>query len=439
MADEEVDEVVEEVKPLPKIKIVLNDGKDEIDSATLKVQVRFDEQVISNRPTHLLFVEQTQELASWHDSDFQGRRYLHDIKDGPFYLRNFKHGVHKLRVVVLSIQNEEDLKNLFNIYFSKANMRYDQPISLDTADAFDSFVWDICFRISESIKVIDTVKVEYSIPKDVFAQKPETPFHKFIWWYVNLFFSNKLLVDDCQFKRRAVIGIPKLPFALFVGLLMIVIMIFVFLFFSIYPVMAYGFVFLVGWRPRRLVDIYKETFEYDLSIPKIRRYDQKLLWLSSNDSKDGKAKFMPFPIVSLLMVLFCGSIGYMFFSGLMAGSYDSDIGEYVSAVVMVVLPSCLILVWLKSVFFPNLVIWNELKQVISGEKIVDNLLEKRNQEVERREREYSEFLRHLALHPDQRKELKVPVFATSFSDRQVKRFRLLKEAKKARACKPYEK
>ena len=86
--------------------------------------------------------------------------------------------------------------------------------------------------------------VEFYVPEELFAEKPKTFFQKLIWRWANWLHSGAP-VDQCEYRKRKIIAVPKLV----IGIIYMLWKFFIVLGGSVYFSIVSGFLFFIGFRP----------------------------------------------------------------------------------------------------------------------------------------------------------------------------------------------
>ncbi len=84
------------------MEVLLNYGKDEMDSATIPIQWFFSEETARKKPTHLLIVEQDKEESKEYNNVSLGSRYFCRVEEGIKFIRLFRPGYHRILVLAFS-------------------------------------------------------------------------------------------------------------------------------------------------------------------------------------------------------------------------------------------------------------------------------------------------------------------------------------------------
>jgi hypothetical protein len=249
------------------MEILLNGGKNEIQNSIIPVQWLFSDEVINENPTHLLFIEQTEDEAdpkrdftpSTTKSDVMGNRFLCKIEKGMEYLEIFSPGRHKLTVLALSLRSEKVL----SLVFKRKSLRlYEHPLHQPSfKKGGDLYLGTDVY----SVMILAKTEMEFEVPQELFIQRPKTGFKKWLWEYIDSHFDFKSR-NPCQYKKRLILGF--IPFILF-SLVKFVIkdlvcgtVIFILKLLRVVWGLIWGFVFLFwGYRPIPVLENIKYCFK----------------------------------------------------------------------------------------------------------------------------------------------------------------------------------
>lgn len=202
--------VVEKVVEKPQdLTIILNGGGLEMQGATIPVRWHFSREMALQGPTHILLVDLTEAEAKENIS-FGGRRYLVEVEKAAKFLQIFKSGKHimvalafrSLSAAAYFLVKEEEDKGL-----------YEAPIyiSLSRDNSLDSDC--------HSKKILASTVIDFTVPSELFAKKPETKMAKLFFNYL-YWPTRPKPTDECQVRKFAIFyALPKLPFFLLINLL----------------------------------------------------------------------------------------------------------------------------------------------------------------------------------------------------------------------------
>ncbi|PCI19210.1 hypothetical protein COB64_04175, partial [Candidatus Wolfebacteria bacterium] len=188
------------------VKIVLNGGKQEMDSATIPIQWFFGDEVIDKKPAYILIIEQDEREIRCDDpedpiplSARRGRRYFVKVEQAVHFLQVFSPGKHRIACLVLNKRYRDKKRR-------KEFLMKDDP--------FD-FTWNISWEdinkaeqenVSENKQhlpagFISVKTIEIEVPEELFAKKSETAFGKALYSWINRWFET-IPRDQCQYRAR---------------------------------------------------------------------------------------------------------------------------------------------------------------------------------------------------------------------------------------------
>ena len=283
----------------PEFKVVFNGGKEEMDSATIPVQIGLGEELLAKNPTHILLIEQCLEKSDKVDRDYwrndrdYGRRQLFRIADGLQFLQFLRAGKHRLGVLVFSFR-DDDQEYIKGLLERDRNGRFYQCISWQGLEFYR--LYDLPRR-SVASKL-----VEVEVPEALFAKEPETKFSKLVWHYVNWLHSEPPR-DECQYRRRKILSIPKVLAVPCYLLYLLFTEVIAKLFRSLLIIFGCAAFFMAGWRT---ISIRREVWNvlrgrdgwlkaYWRVHPEIR-----LLWSKSGYPYE-KRQYLPFSPIGFLV------------------------------------------------------------------------------------------------------------------------------------------
>ncbi|MDP3800332.1 MAG: hypothetical protein Q8Q90_02805 [bacterium] len=387
------------------MEVVLNGGKEEMNSATIPVQWVFSDETIAKAPKYLLFFEQTQSEASSHQAADYGRRYLCKVSAGVKFIPVFRPGYHRMAVLALA-GSEESLDSAIK--------------SLLNRDRTDNYSRSISWtHLEEGLipseleyTVVAATVVEFRVPEELFAEKPRTRFRNAVWSWVNLWMDG-LPKDECDYRKRKIFAFTLQPIIFFIGATLYA----SFVFFG--SLVAFFF----GYKPQ---NIFKETWlALKLQRPELNilQYNSYRVWEENHHGYT--IKQMPVTGVELAIFLLFGL-------GIWAIDFSVDWWKML-AVASAFVAICLsvIVIWMK-----RLPVSPEKK------KEEEEVLRQRRLERERlAEERYQLWLArnfNLSLKPSEVDLHNLPLPLT-MGGRVVQNFKVGFWALKARVCKPYSK
>ncbi len=211
--------------------VVLNGGREEMDSATIPVQWVFSDETISETPTHLLFFEQDEsEAGNYHAAD-RGRRYVCKVSDGVKFIPVFRPGYHRMAVLALAGRFvPQGIERLLS------RSMYEYATSISWRDLEESVIPE-----SLSDVVVAATVMEFRVPDELFAEKPRTRFGEAVWKWVNLW-EKKPPRDECDYRARKIFAFTLKPIFFLIGAVA----------YALYVLLASVTVFFFGFRPKNI-------------------------------------------------------------------------------------------------------------------------------------------------------------------------------------------
>ncbi len=314
------------------LSLVLNGGKDEIDSATVPVKWIFEQEFFkSHRPTHLLFVEQTAKELNSHDSANNGRRYIVAVDNIIEFVEMFSSGKHRLTVFAFRKMDEaEATEKYLKRYLALEGKHYARPIydqKTNEGRHLDSY----CSA---------STSVEFIIPKELFAQKPKSFAGKAFWKYLNWPLRNEP-IDQCKTRLKVMIGVPKL----LVYLPWQIVKLAFFTLYTVYMMVAPTVVWFFGYCPQKpsliwgtVKAVWKNVNATTMNVlQNVNWGDQKYrYWYWTHDSYEKRGVerlFSPFEIALSVVCL----VGLFSYTGQMFSEMKQVIGFFVLSVPVTIL------------------------------------------------------------------------------------------------------
>ena len=237
---EKVDEV-QEVQEAQDLTIVLNGGGLEMKGATIPVKWYFSKDLALKAPTHILLVDLT-EVEARENISVTGRRYLVEVEKAAKFFQVFKSGKH----IMLAIAFKKlSAAAHFLVKSEESKSFYAQPIYISATTNHETFNSDY----NRSGMILASTKVEFTVPQELFAKKPETKMAKLFFNY--LYWPNTPRPrDECQVRKLAIFyGLPKLPFFLLINLL-----------YAVYLPLASLIILFSGYQSISLSEIFRRIF-----------------------------------------------------------------------------------------------------------------------------------------------------------------------------------
>lgn len=150
--------------------VVLNGGKDVLESATIPVQWFFSREVAEQAPTHILIIDYAGDefKTDRERSCDHGIRYVVKVTDTVKFLQMFRPGIHHLCFVAFK-PNEGKEKKIGQYFLTKDGYCYDTSVTVDDA----GFI-----RLRDNRYVTSgnmaTAYAKIDIPDGFFAKIPES-------------------------------------------------------------------------------------------------------------------------------------------------------------------------------------------------------------------------------------------------------------------------
>lgn len=284
----------------PKVKLVLNRGQEELESATIAVQWFLSEEAIAEKPTHILIIDQTEaqfELAWYHginrcNRNNNGRRYVSELTDAVKFLTLYSTGIHHISAYVFAAEDSYHASR----WAARMHEAFERDIIPEALELDGHYV--------HAAIIID-------VPKELFVQRPQSGWARTKYDYVNSFFAEGP-VDECAFEKRQYFAFTLGIFFKAIQLTLnaawsIIVRLYRFTGASYVLVCALTVLFF-GYRPkpirRELKMAWQGHRDWDESM---KQFKQKRLW-SEEKTKEhpfGEQKFMPIApseAVTLLLV-----------------------------------------------------------------------------------------------------------------------------------------
>jgi len=208
------------LKPQSSVKVGLNGGKQTLDDATIPFTIGFDGAVAQRQPTHVLVID----IPHGRYKDF---RFSDIENDEDLHLDNYrwaKIGERKLYEVnkIDFIQFHSPGKhNLIFIFFKDPDKDLKKSI-LQKASLRNEYENGIYLPNIQGCVVRGQVaycEELVEIPKQFFSIIPRTGFKKALWTWANRWFLTDP-VDQCEFRKRAIMAFTLQPICWFMGFIL---------------------------------------------------------------------------------------------------------------------------------------------------------------------------------------------------------------------------
>ena len=398
------------------IEVILNGGKEEMNSATIPIEWWFSKEVIDREPKYILIFEQSKEEKErdFGKNDSYGRRYICKVSDAIKFLQIFSPGYHRVMVVVLGGSSAEyDAKH----YLGHNDYDYYRT-SINWENAKDN-------TLKNMRSIMGSTVEEFEVPEELFGKKPKTKLGKLMWKWANLWFK-KNPRDECEYRKRKIVAFtiqPPLTILWWLikygigGILN-----------ALYVLLASLVILFVGFRPKPILKemwqafIFQRDAEWD-----VKRFED---WQTERDTayrlwsrketkdKDDKLKYeyKYMPITPLYVALGLSIIGCLI--------YVVSINVLSLAALLVIIVTTTVLVYL------SILTYKKVKSAISTEA--------KRKEENRRKRFKDWLLKNFELSnkTDEIYFDRLPTPLT-FRQRAIQKFRVSFWTLKAKVCKPY--
>lgn len=201
---------VAENKVATGLRVVLNGGKTEMDSATIPIQWFLSPELAEMRPTHILIVDRTETEVAIDMQNLgiqRGRRYTVKITDRVDFIQIFAPGRHRLTFVAIVDNEKSDSvsREMRKWLFEKGSSSFDNYLNTEN---------DGAAAIRQGFNCMVAVsEVDVEIPEGLFATIGESRFAKWRYDWANCWYERKTPRDDCDYRKRQLLIPPKLLLA----------------------------------------------------------------------------------------------------------------------------------------------------------------------------------------------------------------------------------
>jgi hypothetical protein len=208
------------LKPQSLMKVVLNGGKQMLDDATIPFTIGLNDALASKQPTHVLVVdiphsqykgfslstEQDDESPLMLDNEKWrrlGERRLYELNKIDF-IQFHSPGKHNLIFILLKDPSKDMKKRIFQ----KASLR----------NSYDNGIYLSQIQNGGIEKQVAYCEELVEIPDAFFSLIPQSGFKRGWWEWVNRWFLTDP-VDQCEFRKRAILALTIQPICWFFGFL----------------------------------------------------------------------------------------------------------------------------------------------------------------------------------------------------------------------------
>ena len=182
------------------LRVVLNGGGHQMESATIPMQWYVSERVAQKGPTHILVVDRGEGeiTARSRDTGIFRHRYICSISDRVMFLQLFSSGRHNITVHVLDLGNEPELqRRRIDALLRRELEGYQIAVPVDSHQVQGLFGYP-----HESwLTIVATSVLEIEVPAELFAHKPQSRLGGYFWKWVNLTHSEPPR-DECKYRAR---------------------------------------------------------------------------------------------------------------------------------------------------------------------------------------------------------------------------------------------
>ena len=240
------------------MKVVINGGSITMESATVGVQCFFSEEVIKQKPTHILIIELDENEMGDKDEFNKaraGRRYVVPVTKVVEFIQFHSPGKHRFSFLAFGCGAKEmegflkrnnsghSIAYTYGIYWKEEEEKEAEGKVLKSPDCLNLMAYCIA---------------EVEVPEGLFAKKPKSWFGQALWWWSNVFFVTKP-VDECDYRKRVIFSLTVQPFIVLVeGVILGILSTIA----SALLILKRVTVFYFGWRPKSLFTGFKEVWNW---------------------------------------------------------------------------------------------------------------------------------------------------------------------------------
>ena len=404
--------------PNPDIKLVLNGGQEILDSATVPVEWHFSKELIAKKPQYIVVCDHEYDLDGLckATNTCYGYRYDFAVKDLVGYIQMHKAGRHHFVAVVFCGDEDRAKKSVRNFLKKSSSSVYEVSISYNEVE--ERTFWN------------DTAvtAVEFEVPAELFAKKPETAFSRFVWSWANRWKDSEP-VDQCEYRKRKIRAFTLQPPLFLIGRLIAGI------FETLYTLIGAFLLLFIGYRP---IPIWKNvwyawsdpTGKFKGNLFMSEGYKRWRAWEIKDNWAETPTKNIPVWAVPAFAIFEIGAVIFLFW--LISSISSMNLLSIFVAIGIVILIGLAILAISTYVSRRKSEEWER--------KLKEKAARAEKAECERetaRENAYLAFLRMNAALD--RVPNRVDVRSVMRKVGTVTRFQLGFWALKARACRPYAK
>lgn len=283
-----------------ELKVVINGGSLEMESATVPIQFHLSEELIRLQPTHILMIDVQRKRSdgSWFtELDDTCERELFDLRKGVNFVQFNSPGERELLFVPLKLTEKEEKAFIGRVFAPHSRNLYKFNLNLGML-SHDlralSELW------TDQVIGAKPHKMTIQIPEEFFYVKPKKGFAKLNWNWVNWLYDIPPR-DECAYRKRMLMAYSIQPFVwLVVKLCSILYRVGT----SLWLLSARATVWFFGFRPTHLFAGLKLIWqgrknEADLSI----LYCSGTQYASIHGSGTGYKLLTPIELVSLILFM----------------------------------------------------------------------------------------------------------------------------------------
>ena len=223
------------------MRLILNGGKDSLDSATIRIRWDFDENVAALLPTHILVIVETKNDIGRNN---RGERYSFLVSDGQGFLPFYAPGKHRITVFAFSDpakrgpefslkQRVRSTSNTCSFLLRRDKDRdFSIAVSTDLACRLAKPT-ETKEEIPENIfcigsmgnadklwqEIVAITVMQADIPEGLFSEKPKSILGTWTWKWVNRWHTSPPR-DQCAFRARAIWAFTAQPVLFVIGYLL---------------------------------------------------------------------------------------------------------------------------------------------------------------------------------------------------------------------------
>lgn len=287
------------------LKIILNGGKNQMDSATIPIQWFLSENLAGDRPTHILIVDQTEKnvTASRFGNLDTGRRYIADISKRIEFMQVFAPGRHRLTFIAIRKSGWAESDDCYGNGLGSLLVSDSEHYNLD-ADKLERVREGriMCCSREKAVAMLAIATFEVVVPEELFARVGESQFGKWFYDWTNRWHTAPPS-DECKYRARIIWAFTAQPILFVLG--WIISLVFAAVITTVILLLRI-LVLFAGYRPAPIFSEVGERWTTPVvhwndlaSMNIVRRSQQRgcrylhLQWVHWEDAENGKERFMP--------------------------------------------------------------------------------------------------------------------------------------------------